>query len=196
MPPAAVSTAILAFAKEAAQITELDDIDELVRVYRPRVLRYVSFAINDMDAAESITQDCFLKAYNGRASFRGDCAVSTWLISIASNLVRDYTRTQKFKFWRNVRNTAVDVTEMAQVIASQESSAERGMLAKEQVARVQSALVDLSPRQRSVFVMRFMEEMDLDEIAQATHMPVATVKTHLHRAVIAIRTRLKEGGTR
>ena len=66
-------------------ISELDDIDELVRLYWPRVLRYVTFSINDRDLAESITQDCFLKAYRGRASFRGDCAVSTWLIGIANS---------------------------------------------------------------------------------------------------------------
>lgn len=197
MPPAAAQTAILGFATEATQISELDDIESVIRLYRPKVLRYVMFSINDVDAAESITQDTFLKAYNARASFRGDCALSTWLISIASNLVRDHTRTQKFKFWRNVRNTASDVTEMAQMIASRESGAERGMMAKEQVAHVQRAMEELSPRQRSVFTMRFMEEMDLSEIAQATGMPVATVKTHLHRAVMAIRAQLTQaGGTR
>jgi len=52
--------------------SELDDIDALVRTYRPRLLRFVTFSIGDADLAESITQDCFLKAYNGRASFRGD----------------------------------------------------------------------------------------------------------------------------
>jgi len=75
--------------------TELDDIETLVRTYRPRVLRFVAFSIGDPDLAESITQDCFLKAYNGRANFRGDCSVNTWLTSIALNLVRDQQRLQK-----------------------------------------------------------------------------------------------------
>ena len=86
-------------------ISELDDIDELVRLYWPRVLRYVTFSIGDRDLAESITQDCFLKAYKGRASFRGDCAVSTWLIGIANNLVRDQLRLKKFQFWRKANAT-------------------------------------------------------------------------------------------
>ena len=199
MPPAVAQTAILAFATEAAKINELDDIESVIRLYRPKILRYVMFSLNDADAAESITQDTFLKAYNARASFRGDCALSTWLISIAANLVRDHTRTQKFRFWKKVRNTAADVTEMAHSIASREGSAERGMMAKEQVAHVQQAMEELSPRQRSVFTMRFMEEMDLAEIAEATGMPVATVKTHLHRAVMAVRAQLNQsntGGTR
>jgi RNA polymerase sigma-70 factor (ECF subfamily) len=79
-------------------VGELDDIDALVAKYWPRVLRYVSFSINDVDLAHSITQDCFLKAFNGRASFRGDCAVSTWLIRIATNLIRDQVRLKKFQF--------------------------------------------------------------------------------------------------
>jgi RNA polymerase sigma-70 factor (ECF subfamily) len=66
---------------------------------------------------------------------------------------------------------------------------------------VHAALATLSERQRSVFVMRFLEEMDLAEIAKATGMPVNTVKTHLHRAVTAIRAQLGPnastlGGTR
>ena len=98
-------------------ISELDDIDELVRVYRSRILRYVVYSVKDYDLAETITQDCFFKAYSGRASFRGDCAVSTWLMSIANNLVRDQLRIQKFRFWRNVRATAIDVHEMASFFA-------------------------------------------------------------------------------
>jgi DNA-directed RNA polymerase specialized sigma24 family protein len=55
---------------------------------------------------------------------------------------------------------------------------------------VQAALKTLSDRQRSVFVMRFVEEMELNEIVEATGMPIATVKTHLYRAVATVRARL------
>jgi RNA polymerase sigma-70 factor (ECF subfamily) len=170
--------------------SELDDIDSLVRTYRAKVFRYVVFSIGDVDLAETIVQDCFLKAYSNRASFRGDCSVSTWLMSIATNLVRDQVRTQKFKFWKNFRSSAADVTEMAQQIASRRTSAEGSMLAAERVEQVREALTQLSDKQRTVFVMRFLEEMELSEIAEATGMPVNTVKTHLHRAVTSIRGQL------
>ena len=188
----------LGFRVQERAATELDDIDSLVRLYQARVLRYVLYSINDHDLAESITQDCFLKAYNGRASFRGECAVSTWLISIASNLVRDAVRTQKFRFWRSFRQSASDVTEMANVLPSAGSSPEAAMLAHEQAKHVQKALEALSVNQRSVFLMRFTEEMELQEIADAMDMKVNTVKTHLHRAVIAVREELRspKGGTR
>ena len=171
-------------------ISELDDIDSLVALYRPRVLRYVTFSIGDTDLAETITQDCFLKAYNARASFRGDCAVSTWLFSIANNLIRDQLRTKKFQFWRKARATAVDVTEMASFLPSHASSPEARLLAQERAKQVGVAVESLSENQRKVFMLKFSEELDIAEIASITGMPVNTVKTHLHRAVTAIRANL------
>jgi RNA polymerase sigma-70 factor (ECF subfamily) len=170
--------------------SELDDIDALVRTYRPRLLRFVMFSIGDADLAESITQDCFLKAYNGRGKFRGDCSVNTWLTSIALNLVRDQQRLQKFRFWRQARATAVDVTEAANFLPSQESSPERSLLVAEQSRQVQAALENLSPKQKMIFMMRFAEEMDLAEIAETIHMPINTVKTHLHRALKSVRAQV------
>ncbi|MDE1162822.1 MAG: RNA polymerase sigma factor [Acidobacteriaceae bacterium] len=170
--------------------SELDDIETLIRTYRPRVLRFVTFSIGDADLAESITQDTFLKAYNGRERFRGDCSVNTWLTSIALNLVRDHQRLQKFRFWRQARNSAIDVTEAANFLPSGESSPESRMLAKEQAGHVQAALEGLSPNQRKIFLMRFAQEMDLAEIAAALSMPVNTVKTHLHRALKSVRAQV------
>ena len=174
--------------------SELEDIDALVRTYRPRLLRFVTFSIGDADLAESITQDCFLKAYNGRASFRGDCAVNTWLTSIAMNLIRDQQRLQKFRFWRQARATAIDVNEAANFLPSKECSAESRVLIKEQTKQVQAALTNLSVNQRSIFLMRFGQDMELAEIAAAIHMPLNTVKTHLHRALKSVRAQV--GGIR
>jgi RNA polymerase sigma-70 factor (ECF subfamily) len=171
--------------------TELDDIDALVRTYRPRLLRFVAFSIGDADLAESITQDCFLKAYNGRASFRGDCSVNTWLTSIAVNLIRDQQRLQKFRFWRQARATAVDINDAAGFLPSNDSSPERQVLVKEKAKQVQAALESLSEKQRSVFLMRFIEDMELQEIAAATRMPLNTVKTHLHRALKSVRAQVE-----
>ena len=57
---------------------------------------------------------------------------------------------------------------------------------------MQAALVSLSEKQRTVFLMRFIEEMELSEIAAATKMPLNTVKTHLHRAIKSVRSKLAE----
>jgi len=199
------ATAICATIKDAREFaaivrenvaTELDDMDALVRNYQARILRYVMYSVQDSDLAETITQDCFLKAWMGRESFRGECSVSTWLISIAGNLIRDRLRTNKSRFWRRFQRTAADVDELATVLAGSTPSPLTALLAHEQAGKVQQALETLSPNQRSIFLMRFSEEMDLAEIASATKMNLNTVKTHLHRAVTAIRAQLRtpEGG--
>jgi RNA polymerase sigma-70 factor (ECF subfamily) len=175
--------------------SELDDMETLVRTYRPRLLRFVTFSLSDADLAESITQDCFLKAYNARDRFRGDCSISTWLTSIAVNLIRDQQRLQKFRFWRQARATAIDITDAANFLPSHESSPESHLLVKEKAAQVYAALQTLSPNQRTVFLMRFAEELELSEIAAITKIPVNTVKTHLHRALKSVRTQVRAAQT-
>ncbi len=141
-------------------LNELDDIEALDRIYRGRLLRFVAYSVGDQDLAETIVQDALLKAYRNRASFRGDCAVYTWLAHIATNLIRDHQRTRKFQFWRRVRQTALDLTEMSQLLPSGASSPELQMLARERALAVSTALEDLSPKQRMIFMLRFIEEMD------------------------------------
>jgi len=175
---------------EGRVISELDDIDLLVKTYRARLLRFVTFSTGDPDLAETITQDCLLKAYNARESFRGDSSLNTWLTSIAVNLIRDHQRTQKFKFWKQAKATAVDVTDVASFIASDHSTQEQQLIAKEQVARLSGIIETLSLNQRTVFLMKFSDEMDLADISQAMGMPINTVKTHLHRALKAVRSQL------
>jgi RNA polymerase sigma-70 factor (ECF subfamily) len=176
------------------RMSELGDIDALVVRYRSQVLRLVAYSLDDPDEAASITQDCFLKVYATRNQFRGQCAVSTWLLQIAFNLMRDHVRKRKFQFWKRARTRFVDVSEVAGRLPSGESSSESQLLARERVRQVQTALANLSPRQRSVFVLRFIEEMELPEIALATGMNLATVKTHLYRALEEVRSRVGEGG--
>lgn len=174
--------------------SELDDIEGLVVRYRAQVMRLIAFSMDDADEAASIAQDCFLKAYRTRDQFRGQCAVSTWLLQIAYNLMRDRLRTRKFQFWRRARQHAVDVSELTERMASLASGSESQLIARERVAQVWAVLSELSPRQRSVFVLRFVEGMELTEIVQATGMNSATVKTHLYRALHQVRSRV--GGER
>ena len=172
------------------RVSALDDIDGLVARYRGQVLRLAAFSLDDPDEAASVTQDCFLRAYAARKQYRGQCAVSTWLLQIAYNLIRDRVRTRKFQFWRRARLSAIDVSELTNQMASGASSSESQLLARERVKQVWAVLKELSPRQRSVFVLRFVEEMELPEIVLATGMNLATVKTHLYRAIHEVRNRV------
>ena len=180
------------FAGSTAMTRDVEDFDSLVRLYRPRVFRYLLASLRDRDAAENLTQDCFVRAYQARAKFRGDSKVSTWLMSIAVNLVRDHATSSRLRFWRRARQTSVDASEAGEWLPDRNASPETAALARLQVEAVWKAAGTLSERQRTVFLLRFVEDMDLLEIAAATGMKEGTVKTHLFRALEAVRKAIEE----
>jgi len=179
-----------------ARATPLDDIDTVVALYQPRIFRFLLAQLHDRDAAETLTQETFLRAWSARASFRSDCSVATWLIHIALNLVRDHTRTGRFRFWKRISSSAVDVADVAASIPTREGSAESHLIAQEQVQLIWQTVGNLSNRQRTIFLLRFLEEMDIPEIAAVTGLPLGTVKSHLYRALNAIRTRHKTASSK
>jgi RNA polymerase sigma-70 factor (ECF subfamily) len=173
---------------------ELDDFDSLVRQHRSRIFRYILASLRDYDAAETLTQDCFVRAYRARASFRGDASVGTWLMQIAVNLVRSHVSSSRWKFWRQAERTAIDASEAGDWLADRRGSPEAAAETQQQVAAVWRAAESLSPRQRTVFLLRFVEDMDLLEIAAATGMKEGTVKTHLFRALETVRAKVNVRG--
>ena len=168
-------------------IAELEDINTLCATYRSRIYRYALLSLRDADLAESVTQDCFLKAHRARGEFRGDCSVATWLTRIATNLLRDSTRSRKFQFWKTANNTAVEAGAMADRLRSPGLSPETHLQVRQELVKVWDTVATLPGKQRSVFLLRFVEEMELPEIATAMGLHVGTVKSHLHRALSAVR---------
>jgi RNA polymerase sigma-70 factor (ECF subfamily) len=147
-------------------------------------------SLRDREAAESLTQDCFINAYRARYQFRGAASIGTWLMQIAANLLRDYHASCRMKFWRRAICSGVDPADLGDWIPDQHGSPEAMALAKEQVNAIWKAVARLSVRQRTVFLLRFIEDMDLLEIARITGMKEGTVKTHLFRALQSVRARL------
>jgi RNA polymerase sigma-70 factor (ECF subfamily) len=168
-------------------IAELEDINTLCATYRSRIYRYALLSLRDADLAESVTQDCFLKAHRARSEFRGDCSVATWLTRIATNLIRDSTRSRKFQFWKTANSTAVEAGAMADRLRSPGLSPESSLQVRQELVKVWDTVATLPGKQRSVFLLRFVEEMELPEIATAMGLHVGTVKSHLHRALSAVR---------
>jgi RNA polymerase sigma-70 factor (ECF subfamily) len=166
---------------------EIQDFDAVVRLYWPRIFRFVLASLRDRDTAQTLTQDCFLKAHRNRDRFRGEASLHTWLIQIAINLIRDFGRNRRLQFWRRARTSAVDVSTAGDWIPGHEVSAESKAVIKEQVESVWRATERLSERQRTVFLLRFVEDMELLEIAAATGMTEGAVKVHLFRAIRSVR---------
>ena len=174
--------------------TATEEFSRVVALLRPRIFRFLLASTRDVDLAETLTQDCFLKAHLHCGSFRGDSSAMTWLMRIAINLQKDHWRNRRMQFWRHTLTHSVDVDEASDWLASGESSAEQQLLAKEQVKHVWRAVKELSERQRTVFLLRYVEEQELSEIARATGLSEGTVKAHLSRALGKVRAEL--GGKR
>jgi RNA polymerase sigma-70 factor (ECF subfamily) len=170
----------------------IGDFDALVEAHRPRIFRFMLASLRDREAAENLTQDCFVRAYQARAQFRGDAGAATWLMHIAANLVRDHESSGRLKFWRRTLRSDVDLTEVSDWVPDRQRSPEAVAAAKEQVRAVWNAAARLSERQRTVFLLRFVEDMDLLEIAAVTGMKEGTVKAHLFRALQSVRAGLGE----
>ena len=103
---------------------------------------------------------------------------------IAVNLAHDYRKNRRRAFWRRFSSTE----QMGHAtVRDAQRSPERAVLDAELMAKVQFAVDRLPGRQRIVFLLRFIEEMSLDEIACTTGLEIGTVKTHLYRAVRAVR---------
>ena len=167
--------------------------ESLVRLYRPRIFRFALGSLRDVDAAEMVTQDCFLRAYQARERFRQECSLQTWLMRIAANLIRDHARNRRLQFWKRASRTAQPADVAAHVIADGGRSPEEQALLREQVAAIWKSADRLPRKQRMVFLLRFVEDMELLEIAAVADMKEGTVKTHLFRALRTVRADLGGG---
>jgi len=169
---------------------ELRDFETLVRAHRPRIFRFLLASLRNRETAENLTQDCLVQAYQAREQFRGASSAATWIMRIAANLLRDHQSNGRLKFWRRSLAVDADIGELERAIPDGQHSPEELAAIGEQVRAIWAAAGSLPERQRTVFLLRFVEDLDLLEIAEVTGMKEGTVKTHLFRALESVRTRL------
>jgi RNA polymerase sigma-70 factor (ECF subfamily) len=156
------------------------------------VYRVLYVLLRDADAADTLTQECFLRAYRKLETFRGECRIETWLLRIAVNLARDYGKNRRTSFWRRLVGLEyAEESENRQVRGSQPSP-ERVLLAREELEAVWAAVDSLSQQQRTIFLLRFTEELSLAEIAVILKLSVGTVKAHLFRATARVRETVRD----
>jgi len=176
-----------------AQHITAEEFDAIVRRHQRRVHRVLLMLLRDADEADNLTQECFLKAYQNFSSFRGECSLETWLLRIAANLARDHARSRKTSFWKRLLGFDDGADEVPTWhIAAPEASPEQTLLAREEVRAVWAVADQLSQQQRAVFLLRFVEEMELHEIATALGLQVGSVKAHLFRALQNVRGKLRD----
>ena len=195
---AAAFSALAMMETEEAQIAaglrrrDPDVLDALIEQYQHRLLRYLAHMAGNRATAEDLFQETWIRVLEKGHLYDGKSKFSTWLMTIAHNVAIDHLR----------KKTPASLDEMreAEDAAPWEPPA-KGPSPFEQAAamedqeRIQAALSGLAPMFREVLVLRFQEQLKLEEIAKLIHIPVATVKTRLYRGVQALRP-LLQGGAR
>jgi RNA polymerase sigma-70 factor, ECF subfamily len=176
---------------ERVQAGEKAAFDLLVRKYQHRVLKLVSRFVSDAAEAEDVAQEAFLKAYRALASFRGDSAFYTWLYRIAINTAKNALVSNR----RRPVDFDLDLQDPEQYdrhARLKEGDTPEGVLLTEEIRNVvERAMEQLPEDLRTAIVLRELEGLSYEEIAEAMDCPVGTVRSRIFRAREAIDRKLK-----
>lgn len=163
----------------------------LVTKYQHRVLKLVGRFVNDAAEAEDVAQEAFIKAYRALASFRGDSAFYTWLYRIAINTAKNALVSNR----RRPVDFNLDLQDPEQYdrhAKLKEADTPEGVLLTEEIREVvEKAMEQLPEDLRTAIVLRELEGLSYEEIAEAMDCPVGTVRSRIFRAREAIDRKLK-----
>jgi RNA polymerase sigma-70 factor (ECF subfamily) len=167
---------------------ETASYNTLVKRYQRQVYNLAYRMLGNADDAGDLVQDTFLRAYGALSSFRQDAVFLTWLYKIASNLCIDQMRSRKS---RGALSLDVELEEGREPMADRSSSPEDTVIRGAVSDIVQQMVMTLPRKYRIVVVMRHLQGMSIEEIAEQLNLPSGTVKTHLFRAREMLRERLQ-----
>jgi RNA polymerase sigma-70 factor, ECF subfamily len=163
-------------------------IDQLIIQYQHRLLRYLLYLTGDREASEDLFQETWMRVLMRGSQFNGNSRFDTWLFAIARNLVIDLRRKRTMSSLEAMCETCEDGRPFE--VPSDDPSPFDLCQSKESARRVTEALLSLEPLHREVLVLRFHEDLSLEEIAQVTRAPLSTVKSRLYRGMAALKPRI------
>lgn len=167
----------------------------LVEKYQDRLFNATYRLCGNYQDACELTQEAFLRALRGIAGFRSEAKFYTWLFRIALNLTRSRQRRSGRRKSRSLNELdgTLEAASQASSLSQSESSdpAERAEQS-EQNSKVVAALDQLAGHYKTVIVLRDVEDLDYQQIAQIVGVPVGTVKSRVHRGRLALRKHLAE----
>jgi len=166
-------------------------LDELIVRYQHRLLRYLLYLTSNREMAEDLFQEVWMRVMMRGAQFNGQARFDTWLFTIARNLVIDQRRKRTMSSLDElIEGKSEDDRPMAFEVADGEPTPFDRFSNLEDRERIAGALLELDTLHREVLVLRFHEELSLEEIAKVTRAPLSTVKSRLYRGLAAIRPKL------
>ena len=177
---------------ERVQRGDKGAFDLLVAKYQRKIFRLLSRLIRDQGEVEDVAQEAFIKAYRALPNFRGDSAFYTWLYRIAINTAKNHLVSQGR---RAPTSTEADIEE-AETFDDGEHlrdlNTPDSMLLSKQVAEAVNRAIDQLPEDlRTAIVLREIEGLSYEEIAESMNCPIGTVRSRIFRAREAIAQELK-----
>ena len=167
-----------------------DILDHLIEVYQHRLLRYLVYLTGNREFAQDLFQETWMRVLERGSQYNGKSRFDTWLFAIARHLVIDASRKKTSVSLEALTNPGDDSNATPLEFASSELTPFDRTHMGEESRRIDSALSHLEAVQREVVMLRFQEDMSLDEIAQVTGAPLSTVKSRLYRGLEALKPRL------
>lgn len=154
----------------------------LVKEYEKSVYNLALRMVGNSEDAADMSQEAFIKAYNSLTSFRGDSKFSVWLYRIVSNVCLDFIRSRKRKQTMSLSTEDDDGDSVEMDIADDTQSPER--LMEKQLTRdaVRRGLASMPPIQREILLLREIQGLSYDEIAEVLNLEAGTVKSRIFRA--------------
>ena len=158
--------------------------EELVRTQQHRVYGLALRMLGNAAEAQDVAQEAFLRAHRGLAQFRGDARLSTWLYAIVSRLCLNRLAESERRLARQGEET---LARLADASPGPDQALERGELEE----ALHRAIGELSEERRIVVVLRDVEGLAYEEIAEVLELPVGTVRSRLHRARLDLKEKLE-----
>jgi RNA polymerase sigma-70 factor (ECF subfamily) len=170
-------------------------LDHLIELYQHRLLRYLLFLTGKREVAEDLFQETWMRVLLRGGQYNGKARFDTWLFTIARNLVIDLSRKRTMASLDEMSDSTEDGR--AFEIATDGPSPLEQFQLREDRAEVSEVLLKLEAHYREVLVLRFHEDLSLEEIANVTRAPLSTVKSRLYRGLAALRPEIERlRGTR
>ena len=167
-------------------------LDELIVRYQHRLLRYLLYLTSSRELAEDLFQEVWMRVLVRGGQFNGKARFDTWLFTIARNLVIDYRRKRTVASLDELfEGSSEDDRPMSFEISDSQPTPFDRFASLEDRQRIADALLQVDTLYREVLVLRFHEDLSLQEIASVTRAPLSTVKSRLYRGLAAIRPALE-----
>jgi RNA polymerase sigma-70 factor (ECF subfamily) len=167
-------------------------LDELIVRYQHRLLRYLLYLTSNREQAEDLFQEVWMRVMVRGAQFDGRARFDTWMFTIARNLVIDLRRKKTMSSLDEMfEGNGDDDRPMVYETADTDPTPFDRLSSLEDRERVCAALLQLDTLYREVLVLRFHEDLSLDEISKVTRAPLSTVKSRLYRGLAAIKPKLE-----